>query len=294
MAKRRRPEDTFFDTATLNNATYRMFYDELSNLALSVYKWYNLPPTVDERFLEQTLYNYGMCVFFEDEVMGHLALTTMIEGPLNVYRIPIRRRAYATNGYQKDLTEDNSVLIWNNFLHEPTFREMQMYAYRLYEVQRAIDTNVKLQKFPYILRCNENQRLTMKNLVMQYEGNEPFIYGERDLDLGALQVLETHVPFLARDLQSVKSDIYNEALEHLGISPTRTRKAERVQSAEVESMEAGVDAKRYVGLAARRQACDQINAMFGLNVQVSYQPGIINNDDFNGDGEDETEVVDNE
>jgi len=34
----------------------------------------------------------------------YLALNTTIGGQLNVYNIPVERRAYATNGYNKNMT----------------------------------------------------------------------------------------------------------------------------------------------------------------------------------------------
>ena len=46
-------------SAELNNKTYIDYYDRLMELALNVFEWENLPPTVDERFLELTLYEMG-------------------------------------------------------------------------------------------------------------------------------------------------------------------------------------------------------------------------------------------
>ena len=77
------------------------YYDRLTELAISMFEWSNLPETVDARFLELALFGEGMAVFFKDEEMGdYLALRCMIGPGLNVYQIPIMRRAFATNGYQ--------------------------------------------------------------------------------------------------------------------------------------------------------------------------------------------------
>lgn len=79
-----------------------------------------------------------------------------------------------------------------------------MYAWRLYEIQRAIDTNVKLQKNPKIVTCSETQRLTIINLFKQYEGNYPFIFADKQMELGGLNSIDISAPYVADKLQVLK------------------------------------------------------------------------------------------
>ena len=113
--------------------------------------------------------------------------------------------------------------------------------------------------------------MTMKNLYMQYEGNEPFIFGTKDLDTTGLSVLKTDAPYVADKLYQLKTQIWNEALTYLGISNLNVQKKERLVSDEVMRNMGGVIASRYSRLNARRQACEQINEMFGLNIEVDYR-----------------------
>lgn len=260
-----------WESASLNNRTYLQYYNRLLELAINMYEWKNLPDTVDERFLELTLFSDGMAVFFRDEILGELCLQCMIGGELDVYRIPIDRTAYATNGYQMRLTNQNSVIIFNNYTHTNSMLDVEMYARRLYEIERTIDVNVKAQKTPLIVRATENQRLTMKNLYMQYDGNEPFIFGDNNLDMDAIKVLPTNAPYVADKLNILKRQIWNEALTYLGIENSNTEKKERLVSDEVNSNLGGVAAQRFCRLNARRKAADQINKMFGLNIEVDFR-----------------------
>lgn len=260
-----------WESASLNNRTYLQYYNRLLELAINMYEWKNLPDTVDERFLELTLFSDGMAVFFRDEILGELCLQCMISGELDVYRIPIDRTAYATNGYQMRLTNQNSVIIFNNYTHTNSMLDVEMYARRLYEIERTIDVNVKAQKTPLIVRATENQRLTMKNLYMQYDGNEPFIFGDNNLDMDAIKVLPTTAPYVADKLNILKRQIWNEALTYLGIENSNTEKKERLVSDEVNSNLGGVAAQRFCRLNARRKAADQINKMFGLNIEVDFR-----------------------
>lgn len=263
-----------WESAELNNKTYIDYYDRLMELALNVFEWENLPPTVDERFLELTLYEMGYCLYFNDPLIGDLALTCTIGGRLDVYRIPILRRAYAVNGYNKMCSTRDSVLIFNNYLHTPTLLTIELFARRLYEIERAIDVNVKGQKTPKAILSSETQRLTMKNLFMQYDGNEPFIFGDKNMDLDGIKSLDITSPFVADKLQILKHQVWNEALTFCGIENSNQDKKERLVSDEVGSNYGNVEAQRNVMLNARRQAVKKINAMFGTNISVKFRSSL--------------------
>lgn len=267
----RKRDTQFGESAYMNNRTYMQYYNRLTELALSMFEWKNLPKTVDPRFLEMCLFSDGMCVFFEDEVLGYLGLRCMIGGRLNVYQIPTDRKAYATNGYQKELDGTNSVIIFNNYLHTNSMLDVEMFSKRLYNLDRAIDVNANAQKTPVLIQCDENQRLTMKNLYKQYEGNEPFIFGSKGLDANGLKVLQTGAPYVADKLYELKTQIWNEALTYLGISNINVVKKERMITDEVTRNQGGTVASRYSRLESRRQACRQINEMFGLDIWVEYR-----------------------
>ena len=284
-----------WESALLNNRTYLQYYNRLLELAINMYEWKNLPDTVDERFLELTLFSDGMAVFFRDDILGELCLQCMIGGELDVYRIPIERTAYATNGYQMRLNNQNSVIIFNNYSHTNSMLDVEMYARRLYEIERTIDVNVKAQKTPLIVRATENQRLTMKNLYMQYDGNEPFIFGDNNLDMDAIKVLPTNAPYVADKLNILKRQIWNEALTCLGIKNSNTEKRERLVSDEITSNLGGVAAQRFCRLNARRKAAEQINKMFDLNIQVDFREEVKTMfQDNNENDTEEKEVTDYE
>lgn len=282
-----------WQSAELNNKTYIDYYNRLMELALNVFEWENLPPSVDERFLELTLYEMGYCLYFNDEIIGNLALTCTISGRLDVYRIPVLRRAYAVNGYNKMCSTKDSVLIFNNYLHTPTQLTIELFARRLYEIERAIDVNVKAQKTPTLILSSEQQRLTMQNLYMQYDGNEPFIFGDKNMDIEGIKSLKTDAPFVADKLENLKHQIWNEALTFCGIENSNQDKKERLVSDEVGSNYGNIEAQRNVMLNTRKQAVKKINAMFGTNIDVHFRSNLatmVNVDNVSRETLEESEV----
>lgn len=264
----------FNESAYMNNRQYIYYVQRFTELAISMFEWKNLPPSVDARFLELTLYTDGQAVFFNDEVMGPLALQVLSNGPFNVYRVPIRRRAYAVNGYQRELDMSDSVIIYNNLLRTNTEPDMRLFARRLYDLDRTIDVNARSQKTPTAVKATEEQRLSMINYYKDYDGNLPYIFVDKSFDLSDMQAIDLHAPFVADKLYQLKTQLWNEALTYLGISNLTIQKKERVNTDEVSRSMGGTIASRYSRLEARRLAADEINNMFGLDIKVDFREGI--------------------
>lgn len=268
----RRKHDIFDESMKLNNLTYRQYLNRLTELAISMFEWKNLPSTVDARYLELHLFETGCMVYFKDEVIGDLCLDCIVNGRLDVYGNPLLRRAYSGyNNYQKLLKYNNSVIIWNNYLHSNSILDVEMFARRLYNIDRIIDVNANAQKTPMLLQGSEKQRLTLLNLYQEYDGNAPFIFGDKNLDINALKALSTNAPYVCDKLYQLKTQIWNEALTYLGISNINIQKKERLITDEVTRNQGGTIASRYSRLETRRQAVEKINEMFGTNIEVNYR-----------------------
>lgn len=302
----RRKHKTNFDlSAITNNYTYEFYLERLMELSISMFDWQNLPGSIDARFLETILFQNGSIVFFKDDDLEnpwnsdrlglsedriedgtYLALPVAMNGRWNVYNIPTNRRAYASNGYNRNLTQDNSVIIYNNMIRTNSVLTCKLYAQRLWNLDRVIDVNANAQKTPVLIVCDENQRLTALQVYQKWDGNEPVIFGDKNLDINMLQVMRTDAPYVGDKIYQLKTQIWNEALTYLGISNINYQKKERMISDEVLRNQGGTIASRYSRLEARREAVEQINNMFGLDIEVDYREDYREMDDevvFPGD-----------
>ena len=287
MAKNRANRQ-FWESGGLNTRTYRQYYDRLTELSISMFDWKNLPPNVDVRYLELRLFQDGQAVFFKDNDLskdenGFVGLRCVPGGKFDVYGVPTKCRAYGYNGYQKDLDRENSVIIYNNLLRKNSVLDVEMFSKRLYNIDRIIDVNVNAQKTPVLVLCDENDRLSMLNLYKQYDGNAPFIFGNRGLDVKGITALTTRAPYVSAELYELKTQYWNEALTYLGISNVNISKKERLLTDEIKRNLGGVISSRYSRLVARQQACKKINKMFGLNIWVEYR------EDYDVDFDEDTE-----
>ena len=204
---------------------------------------------------------------------GYAVLPLLLQGEWDMYEYPKSRCAYAVNGFQYDCNEDNSVIIFNNYLRVPMWMTLWQYAYRLSEVQRTIDINCKQQRTARVIRCDEKERLTYLNAAKEVDEGRNWVHGNKNLDMDNFQVFDITTPFVANEMQVYKHQLWNEALTYLGIENVNTDKKERLISDEVINNMGDVEAERFTRLNARKQACDEINNLFGLDVDVDFRSG---------------------
>lgn len=263
----------------INNLIINDYYQRLMLIARSLFKWNNLPNGIDEKWIEEYLYFGGKCVFFDDKTKGYMVAKVENRATYNNYDEPTKIRGYGTNYRSRELTNNvDCVIIRNNDDMIPTNKTIKIYAYKLANIDRAIDTNIELQKIPYVITCSEKEKISFKILMNKRKDNEPVIFGSDDLDIDKISVLNTDVPIVFDKLQVQKMNIWNECLTFLGINNANNDKRERLISSEVNANNEQIKACEDVMLKARQKACDLINEMFNLDISVERRSNININD----------------
>lgn len=244
-------------------------YNILKELYITSFSWENLPNSINPRFLELSLFDYGKVAFFRDEVLGLVSLKATQVGPLNVYYEPTKIHAFGGNGYQKTITNfSECIIVYNNFVRDvPQYRILQ-YATRLWNLEQTIDINVHAQKTPVLIKTSKKQELTVKNLYQQYEDYKPVVVVDEGLDTNSISTVDTKAEFVARDLFDLKKQIWNEALSYIGIENNSAEKNERLTANEVLVSNGLAIASRNSRLKARETSVDRINELFGENIRV--------------------------
>ena len=256
-----------------NNMVFSYYYYKLMLIARSLFQWEGLPNNMDERWIEKYLFGSGKCIFYKDPVLGFMVAGFGQQGSVNCYGDPTSVYPVAEN-YVYDGPElingDNCYVIRNNDLMLPNFPIIRQYAFKLTNIDRAIDVNIEATKTPIIVRCSDKQRLSLKNAINQRRDNEPVIWASDNANIGDMvSTLETNAPVVFPQLQTQKHMILNEVFTDLGINNTNMDKKERMVASEVDANDEQVKASEDVMLKVREEACNQINRIFGLNISVS-------------------------
>ena len=259
-----------------------LYRGRLHELAMARFKWNNLPEEIDERYLEMTLNEFGMAAFFKDEEVDKFCVQPcLINGPWDNYGNPLRVETWNNwNSYRRTLDKiahngergDDFVVIYNNMIKSPTFPWLDYYAEQLYDIDQSRRVNTLAQKTPVLFRGTQKQQLTLKNIWLKYTGNEPLIMIDDSVDKDSFTVFKTDAPFLGEELTQMRRHMMGEIMIYLGYETQEaTQKQERVLAGEVRAAQSESMSYRYSPLVMRRQAAEQINKMFGLNLEVNFR-----------------------
>lgn len=277
MKRKNNSNYKFTDSLIVNDATYIDYLNRFKKIALSIFEWVNLPKGMNSRWLERCLYYNGKACLLKDKKYGFINTNVSSGGRINMYGLPSDLHCYSFNyqaerklftGKIEDIEnqeESDGILVLNDWEGTPTSGTMDLFAYRLYEAERTIDTNIKNQKHPIMLIVDEKQRLMMENLYSQYDGNQPFIFGDKSqLSEEMLRSIDTKAPYVADKLTDYKKEIWNEALTFLGVNNLQVEKKQRLITDEASSNNELINLNLMSFLAPRQKACEEFNELFGL------------------------------
>lgn len=262
-----------------NNNTYMSYFIYLTNLLLSRYKWINLPDTMNERFLELSLYEDGRAILVNDEVYGKINLRCAEAGKLNIYQEALSYEGFSFD-FNKIYELKDIALVKNNATMTPDWLVVKECAERLYEIRRTLDVNTKALKTPVVVSCPENQKLTAKNMYMKFDGNEPVIFTYKDeYDKIKLDVAKLDVPCYGSQLFELFNNTLNEFLTRYGINNANTDKKERQIVDEVNSNNQMIHTSADIGLMFRQEACEKYNKLYGTDIWCELRNPIKEGDE---------------
>ena len=180
ITKSRPPKSEFRDAMLLNNQTYLDYLERLKKIATSMFEWVNLPDSMNARYLELTLYYKGQASLLYDNNYGFINTQACDSGYINIYGLPTlincysysynsMRSTYVAGSDENEEKDRECILVLNNYMRVPTATTLELFAYRLAELQRTFDVNVKTQKFPVLIRTDQKQIFTLKKMYEEYE-----------------------------------------------------------------------------------------------------------------------------
>ena len=265
-------------SAIINNRTYTDQFMRLKLIATNLFTWKGLDDIFGfgaSQFLENSLFEFGRAGFYKDDEKGYLVLNVNPSDKLNTYNFPTSVNLWSI-AYNKIVPFDDIVYIQNNTADYPTASSIELFAYRLYETDRTMDTNRFAQKTPVLLEGDEKAMVTLKNVYMQYSGNMPVIYGRKNFNLTEkINAVSTKADFLLDKLEDHKHDILNDCLTFLGINSANTDKKERMITDEVKSNDDFIKYCLNVFYKPRLDACKRLNDKYGLSIEVTVDSEML-------------------
>lgn len=257
-------EDLYWQSAQYNSLIFENYRQQIIKLATSRFKWVNLPPTCDERYLEMILLFQGIAtIAFPKKQKGIFYSTQVAQmSPPNVYDNPSEWYSLGNNGWRFKVKPTNGVIVWDNRARYPLMPMIDMWAHELTDIRRTKQVNRLHVKNPIVITCAPEQQNQAENLFKEIAGNEPAIITTNGISSIETNVIKTDVPFLGEELTAEELNTWQQIYQMLGIE-NLTYKAERMVQDEVNKRDEPSDLMALDGLNCRREAAEKLNRRFG-------------------------------
>lgn len=270
------------------------YFNLLYTLAVSVPTWENLPLEVDKAIMERILINNGSVVFHYDPILGKYL--TLVLAEVQKYDTDGRPLLYSAttlfgNIRYRDLTPENSVIIWDNVTQIPTLANIEFYAGRLANLRLTIDQCVKNLKVPYIIRTTSNNKAAVEGILSEVYKFKPAIVEDGVVDLECLKVytLTENIPESLDASREEFTNTFNEALSSIGIANVSQEesKRERMTEYEVAKTVTGSMIQQESRLKPRLQGAERANELYNLDLKVAFTRVITELDGVDDESYDE-------
>lgn len=291
MGRRKRPDhvknniyNNFGKPLSVDNSASRrdvmitMYTRLLEDMALARFKWRNMPPGIDVRYLEQALIRNGLAAFyFDTDYDRFMCLAASPAGVVNMYNNPTDFQVYGNSMVNKTISGRDCIPIWGNRTRTPELDAIMIFAQRLAEIDVTFDVTALALRHPYIISASQDERVSMMNAFRSVADGDPVIFTTDAMGPAALgeraQVLDMRLEKgTVADIQAAKSRVWDEALTYLGVKNVNDDKRERMVVEEAVGSMGQVAMMRTVSIGPRRDAAREINKKYGLDIIVEWAP----------------------
>lgn len=260
-------------TCCIDNFNWFRLLNQYQTLAMNRFRWENLPDGVESRHIEQALYLTGVAMFFKDKSGVFRCLPAYGINTPDVYGDWVDYTTIGFNGINETKSVDEGVPIFENDLKYPIINHVYHFTELISEIDKTIKLNTKQQRRPYIINTCKDMELSAKKFMEMIERDEYILQdkglGNKRKDDFIIEVLNTKSEFLIDKLNEAKHEIESDLLDVLGINNNSNQdKRERLLVDEVNINNGYILNNLDVAYKMRKEACDKINKLFGLNIKV--------------------------
>lgn len=162
------------------------------------------------------------------------------------------------------------------------------YVERIAQVECVINTNLQLQKMPFIIPVDDSNELAKLEDIVERILNNEIVIGLEGVNPSVFQSIATNVPYVIDKLQNYKKDLENDLLTYIGVNNNGSNKIEQLQLAEVNSNNEEINLSDDNFNTNLEQFCKRVKETLGKDISISVESPDAMNDGQVHDNEEKT------
>lgn len=260
------------------NATAAYFARYLTEKAISVFKWDDIPKTWDKDYFLYVLYIMGYVGIINTPEFGVIPQWGTLNG-FNVFYAP--RKFMVSNPLLKTrdyLIHEECELFKLQGNYMGIFDLVSYYSGKMALAAEAVDMNLINSKSSKIFFAgNKAASESFKKIYDQIAAGNPAVVADKTLlnDEGeiACEWFSENLKqsYIVSDLLIDLRKLENEFCTDLGIPNTNTDKRERLTDDEVNANNVETSTRAELWLERLKDCAERVNSMFSLNISVDWR-----------------------
>lgn len=258
------------DEQKITSATYYQLFERIERIAMNVVRWDGLPENVSQLLLERYLFYRGLVAFFYDNILEqYLVLPVQVEEGWDVNYMPTVYNVIGFGGYRRQLSIEDSVLIFDNYNLNPGSANACLFASRLTNALRTMDVHLEANKLGKVIVAPEMQKKSITTLLKKIKNFQLFTIGSPAMGdaMKNIHSIDTQPNFVLDRIDYHYTFLWNDVLSYYGVYAS-SPKTGGVNVVESKSEASHANVNRCALINPRQDAAEKINKMFGLNVRV--------------------------
>lgn len=265
----------------LNNTSYFYYYDKLMKMIYTIFKFDNVPPYWNMPYFKEKLFNRGVLAVV-DTSAGVLPLECSYDG-INIWGMPVyfNINNVVLGNLRGKIGEDGELIYFS--VVENTYKSMvqlvDRYASLLANIDGSLNTTLINSRIAQVFEASSNAQLkVMEKVYDQISNGKPAVFVRKNSEEPFEHAIFNNVKntYIGNDLIITKQSIFNEFKSEIGINNSNTQKKERLITSEVENNKEELNSNIYEWYYNLSDCINKVNAMFNLNISVSFNDNVVN------------------
>ncbi len=291
-----------FNVADIQNSLKQVYISKYYNIWMSKFKWNGLDEDAKEQqenFIMRKLWSDGTLACRKLDSLDMLVFAPYAAFKYNLYDFPeevtlinLRNAPRALIPLEPQVVNKDVVIGWAQPNRKPIAAIVLPYIDRMVQVDMVINTNLNLQKMPFLVGVTEVNKDKMEDIVRRILNNELVVFADLE-ELSQVQTLATQTPYIIDKLTEYKRGLEQELLTFLGVDNNGSGQLEQTHVS-VDAVNANNDMINDFGESIEGEInkwLEQIKRVLGRTLSIENMSKPVNTVHEDQPQEDKNDVV---